>query len=141
VTGDGQTNTATQPQSNGPAPARGFAPGKRSTGKMVRDALLVFVILAMGLPFVMANIGEASLTAEQEEWARLGRRAALEQEDWLANSMGNKVSEVETEGEGLRFHYRYYTFFGIPWGRSEAYVGPDGSVSDVITALNVTEIF
>jgi hypothetical protein len=125
----------------GRPPSRGFAPGRRSTGKIIRDTLLIVVILAMGLPFVMARVGAADLTAEQEEWAKLGRRAAFERQDWLANSMSNKVSSVSVEGDGHRFEYRYYTFFGIPWGSSVAYVGADGSVGDVSTSLTVARIF
>lgn len=119
----------------------GFAPGKRSAGKMLRDALLVLVILAMGLPFVVARVGGATLTPEQEDAAKLGRRAAYEQQDWLANSMSNKVSRVGVESQGTRFEYRYYTFFGLPWGSSEAVVAADGSVGDVITSLTIGEIF
>jgi hypothetical protein len=55
--------------------------------------------------------------------------------------MSTKVSAVSVEGEGHLFEYRYYTFFGIPWGSSQAYVTPDGSVSDVSTSLTIRKIF
>jgi len=108
---------------------------------MLRDALLVFVILAMGLPFLVARISDAPLTPEQEQQARLGRRAAYEQQDWLANSMSNKVTDAVVESGGTRFEYRYYTFFGLPWGSSEAVVAADGSVGDVTTSLALDGIF
>ena len=120
---------------------RGFTPGKPSAGKMLRDALLVFVILAMALPFIVARIGDEPLTPEQEEQAKSGRRAAYEQQDWLANSMSNKVTDAVAVSAGTRFEYRYYTFFGLPWGSSEAVVAADGSVSDVTTSLTLDGIF
>ncbi|MHB8869968.1 MAG: hypothetical protein ACYC6T_10005 [Thermoleophilia bacterium] len=124
-----------------PAPA---APtrGRRSGGKMARDGLLLLVILAMGLPFVVARIGAADLSSEQRESARLARRAAYEQQDWLANSMSNKVTAVQPGPDGsLRIEQRYYTFWGVPWGSSQVLVGADGSVTDVTTRLLVHELF
>lgn len=121
-----------------PGPAR----GPRSPGKMVRDGLLLLVILAMGLPFVMARVGAADLSPGQEESARLARRAAYEQQDWLANSMSNKVVAVEpTPDGGLRIEQRYYTFWGLPWGSSEAVVIADGTVTQVTTRLTVRDLF
>jgi hypothetical protein len=108
---------------------------------MLRDALLVFVILAMALPFLVARIGDHPLAPIQQEQARLGRRAAYEQQDWLANSMSNKVTDAVVESGGTRFEYRYYTFFGLPWGSSEAVVSADGSVSHVTTSLVLDGIF
>ncbi len=101
----------------------------------------MFVILAMALPFIVARIGDEPLTPEQEEQAKLGRRAAYEQQDWLANSMSNKVTDAVAASAGTRFEYRYYTFFGLPWGSSEAVVAADGSVSDVTTSLTLDGIF
>jgi len=108
---------------------------------MLRDALLVIVILAMGLPFVVARVGGAPLTVDQLDAAKAGRRAAYEQQDWLANSMSNKVARVAVESGGTRFEFRYYTFFGLPWGSSEALVASDGSVSDVSTSLTLGRVF
>jgi hypothetical protein len=110
---------------------------------MVRDGLLLLVILAMGLPFVMARVGAADLSSGQEESARLARRAAYEQQDWLVNSMSNKVVAVEpTPDGGLRIQQRYYTFWGLPWGSSEAVViVADGTVTQVTTRLAVRDLF
>lgn len=109
---------------------------------MVRDGLLLLVILAMGLPFLVARIGAVDLTSEQEESARLARRAAYEQQDWLANSMSNKVVALESLPDGgVRIEQRYYTFWGLPWGSSEAVVGADGAVSGVTTRLLVQDLF
>lgn len=121
----------------GPPPGRTDpVPGRRSTGKMVRDGLLLLVILAMALPFVVARVGAADLSADQAERARTARRAAYEQQDWLANSMANKVVRVEeVAGGGLRVEQRYYTFWGLPWGSSDVVVGADGAVTDVTTHL------
>jgi len=103
--------------------------------------LLVFVILAMGLPFLVAGVGEAHLTPRQAEHARLARLAAYEQQDWLANSMANKVISVEPVPGGARMSQRYYTFFGLPWGWSEAVVGDAGDVSDLSTGLTLGSLF
>lgn len=116
--------------------------GRRSTGKIVRDALLVFVILAMGLPFLVARVGGADLNDDQRHLVRLARRAALEQQDWLSNSLTNKAVEVELLGGGsLRVRLRYYTFFGLPWGWSEATVAADGRVSELDTGLYLQGLF
>ena len=116
--------------------------GRRSTGKIVRDALLVFVILAMGLPFLVARVGGADLNDDQRRLVRLARHAALEQQDWLSNSLANKAVEVEPVGEGsLRVRLRYYTFFGLPWGWSEATVAADGRVSELDTGLYLPGLF
>lgn len=118
------------------------ARGRRSGGKMVRDGLLLLVILAMGLPFLVARVGAADLTPDHEERARLARRAAYEQQDWLANSMSNKVAAVELlPDDSLRIEQRYYTFWGLPWGASEAVVAADGTVSEVTTRLRVHDLF
>lgn len=109
---------------------------------MVRDGLLLLVILAMGLPFVMARLGAADVSAEQQEPVRVARRAAYQQQDWLANSMANKVTGIRPGPDGsLRVAQRYYTFWGLPWGTSEAVVAADGSVSSVTTRLFVQDLF
>ncbi len=115
--------------------------GRRSAGKIVRDLLLVIVILAMALPFLVARVGEVPLTPQQTEHARLARLAAYEQQDWLANSMANKVVSVAPVAGGVRMSQRYYTFFGLPWGWSEAVVGDDGDVSDLSTGLTLGSFF
>ncbi|MCZ7662352.1 MAG: hypothetical protein M5U22_05170 [Thermoleophilia bacterium] len=116
--------------------------GKRSTGKIVRDALLLFVILAMGLPFLVARVGEADVPAGQEELVRVVRRAAFQQQDWLSNSLANKVVEAGTEADGtLRVRLHYYTFFGLPWGWSEATVAADGQVRNLRTGLTLQGLF
>jgi len=107
----------------------------------VRDLLLVFVILAMGLPFLVTRVGDAHLTPQQTEHARLARLAAYAQQDWLANSMSNKVVSAETVDTGTRISQRYYTFFGLPWGSSEAVVGEDGQVNDLSTSLALGSLF
>lgn len=113
--------------------------GRRSTGKIIRDSLLVLVILAMGLPFVVAAVGGASLDAEQQELARMARRAAYAQQDWLSNSMAHKVVRAEPlPSGGLHVREHYYTFWGLPWGWSEADVSAAGEVSAVHTRLSVT---
>jgi hypothetical protein len=105
-------------------------------GRLFRDGLLVFVILAMGLPFLVANIGEKPLAEEQEELVRAARHAALVRQDWLGNALASKVVEAESGPEGgLRVRQRFYTFFGLPWGWYEATVTPDGAVHDLETGL------
>ena len=113
--------------------------GRRSTGKIIRDSLLVLVILAMGLPFLVAAVGASSLTAEQKDLARMARRAAYAQQDWLSNSMTHKVVRAEAlPSGGLHVRERYYTFWGLPWGWSEADVSAAGEVSALRTGLTVT---
>lgn len=138
------------PESGGGPPAgdrrppggrRPPAAGQRSLGKIVRDVLLVLVIAAMGLPFLVANLGEASLTAEEEELARAARRAAYLEESLLSNSLANKTVETERLGEALRLRQHYYTFFGLRWGWSEANVSPDGRVTKLQTGLTLSELF
>ena len=113
--------------------------GRRSTGKIIRDSLLVLVVLAMGLPFVIAAVGGATLDADQRELARIARRAAYAQQDWLSNSMAHKVVLATTlPSGGLRVRERYYTFWGLPWGWSEADVSAAGEVSSLRTGLSMT---
>jgi hypothetical protein len=113
--------------------------GRRSTGKIIRDSLLVLVILAMGLPFVIAAVGGATLDAEQRELARIARRAAYAQQDWLSNSMAHKVVlATPLPSGGLRVRERYYTFWALPWGWSEADVSATGEVSALRTGLSLT---
>lgn len=120
---------------------RGLVPaprGRRSTGKIVRDSLLVLVILAMGLPFLVAAVGGVSVSAEQQDLVRAARRAAYEQQDWLSNSMAHKlVAAKALPSGGLYVRERYYTFWGIPWGWSEADVSAAGEVSGLRTVLNI----
>lgn len=112
--------------------------GRRSTGKIIRDSLLVLVILAMGLPFVVAALGGSSLTAEQRDLARMARRAAYTQQDWLSNSMAHKVVRAQPlPSGGLHVREHYYTFWGLPWGWSEADVSATGEVSALHTGLTV----
>jgi type II secretory pathway pseudopilin PulG len=108
-------------------------------GKILRDSLLVLVILAMGLPFVVAALGSSPLTAEQRDLARTARRAAYAQQDWLSNSMTHKVVlATPLPSGGLRVRERYYTFWGLPWGWSEADVSAAGEVSALRTGLSLT---
>ncbi len=112
--------------------------GRRSVGKMIRDGLVILVILAMALPFIVAAIGGPSLTTAQRGQADRARRAAYVQQDWLSNSMAHKVVAVkEVSGGGLVVRERYYTFFGIPWGWSEATVASDGTISGLSTHLTL----
>lgn len=112
--------------------------GRRSTGKIIRDSLLVLVILAMGLPFAIAAVGGVSLNPEQKELARMARRVAYAKQDWLSNSMAHKVvSAAPLPSGGLHVRERYYTFWGLPWGWSEADVSAAGKVSALRTGLSV----
>ena len=105
---------------------------------MIRDSLLVLVILAMGLPFVVAALGGSPLTADQRDLARMARRAAYAQQDWLSNSMAHKVVRAEPLATGgLHVREHYYTFWGLPWGWSEADVSAAGEVSALKTGLRV----
>ncbi len=99
----------------------------------------MLVILAMGLPFVIGAVGGASLDAEQQDLARMARRAAYAQQDWLSNSMAHKVVRAELlPSGGLHVREHYYTFWGLPWGWSEADVSATGEVSALRTGLSVT---
>lgn|GEM_PF-1603703 len=112
--------------------------GRRSTGKIIRDSLLVLVILAMGLPFVVAAVGHVPLDVEQQDLARLARRAAYARQDWLSNSMSHKVVlATPLASGGLHVRERYYTFWGLPWGWSEADVSAAGDVTALRTGLTV----
>lgn len=102
----------------------------------------MLVILAMGLPFVAAAVGGASLDAEQQELARMARRAAYAQQDWLSNSMAHKVVRAEPlPSGGLHVHEHYYTFWGLPWGWSEADVSAAGEVKALRAGLSVQASF
>lgn len=90
----------------------------------------------MGLPFLVAAIGERPLSTQQEELVRAARHAALVEQDWLGNSLANKVTEFEAlPGGGYRVCQRFYTFFGLPWGWYEAEVADDGTVGKLSTGL------
>lgn len=119
--------------------ARANAPrGRRSTGKIVRDSLLILVIMAMGLPFVVAAVGGVSVPADQQDLVRVARRAAYAQQDWLSNSMAHKVVVAKLlPSGGLHVRERYYTFWGLPWGWSEADVSAAGEVTALRTGLSI----
>lgn len=107
-------------------------------GRLLRDGLLILVILAMGLPFLVAEVGELSVDRQQEELVRAARHAALVEQDWLGNSLTNKVTELETlPGGGVHVCQRFYTFFGLPWGWYEADVAADGTVVALATGLSM----
>ena len=92
----------------------------------------------MGLPFVVAQFGRADLSAPEVQLAATARRAAMRQDDWLANSVSNKTAAVDRlPGGELRFRQEYYTFFGVPWGWSEVTVDAQGRVVQIDTKLTV----
>lgn len=125
--------------------ARGLAPaprGRRSTGKIVRDSLLILVILAMGLPFVVAAVGGVKVSTDQQDLVRFARRAAYTQQDWLSNSMSHKVVVAKPlPAGGVHIRENYYTFWGLPWGWSEADVSAAGEVSGLRTGLSIRGSF
>lgn len=107
-------------------------------GRLFRDGLLLLVILAMGLPFVIAAVGEKRVDEGQEELVRVARHAALVEQDWLGNSLTNKVTEIDALPDGgIHVCQRFYTFFGLPWGWYEADVAADGTVSGLDTGLSM----
>jgi hypothetical protein len=125
----------------GATPAGDGRLGRRRLGKLARDLLLLFVVLAMGLPFLVASLGEADLGPSEEELVRQARRAAYEERSSLSNSLAHKVIVARAGDEGLYVRERYYTFFGIPWGWSEATVSPEGEVTKVRTSLTLDRLF
>jgi hypothetical protein len=124
-----------------PAGVAGARLGRRRLGKLARDLLLLFVILAMGLPFLVAGVGEVDLDARQEELVRQARRAAYEERSSLSNSLSHKVVRAETADAGLLIKERYYTFFGLPWGWSQATVSSEGEVVNLRTHLTLDALF
>lgn len=110
-------------------------------GKVLRDALLLLVILGLGLPYVVSNVGDVPLSAGQEELSSAARKEAYRQEEWLSNSLTHKVVEVVPEDEGIRFRESYYTVFGLPWGWSEVTVGTDEEFTQVKTGLSLGGLF
>jgi hypothetical protein len=113
--------------------------GRRTWGKVARDGLLLFVILAMGLPFVVSQFGRADLSASERQLAASARRAACRQDDWLANAVSNKTAVVDRlPDSGLRFRQVYYTFFGVPWGWSEVTVDAQGRAVQIDTKLTTS---
>jgi hypothetical protein len=102
---------------------------------------LVAVIAAMGLPFLVASIGERDLTGEEEQLAQRVRRAALEQRSSLSNSLASKVVRAEPVDGGIRVRHRFYTFFGLPWGWCEGTGSEGGEVADLSTGLYLKNLF
>jgi hypothetical protein len=122
--------------SPGPAAAGPPHRGRRTWGKVARDGLLLFVILAMGLPFVVSQFGRADLSASERQLAAAARRTACRQDDWLANAVSNKTAAVERfPGGGLRLRQEYYTFFGVPWGWSQVTIDAHGRIVQIDTKL------
>ena len=124
--------------SEGPPQVGPPARGRRTWGKVARDGLLLFVILAMSLPFIVSQFGRAGLSAQEMQLAATARRAAMRQDDWLTNSVSNKTAAVERlAGGDLRFRQEYYTFFGVPWGWSEVTIDVQGRIVQIDTKLVV----
>jgi hypothetical protein len=134
--------TAKTPAGGPPAASRGAGPparGRRTWGKVARDGLLLFVVLAMSLPFIVSQFGRVGLSAHETQLAATARRAAMRQDDWLTNSLSNKTASVDRlPGGDLRFRQDYYTFFGVPWGWSRVTVDAQGRVVQIDTKLTVS---
>jgi hypothetical protein len=132
---DVQLSAAPEASSRAGPPAR----ARRTWGKVARDGLLLFVILAMSLPFIVSQLGRAGLSAPETLLAATARRAAMRQDDWLANSVSNKTALVDRlPGGDLRFRQEYYTFFGVPWAWSEVTVDGQGRIVQIDTKLTVS---
>ena len=136
--GDDRVGPPTAEPTAEPPPAGRAPRGRRTWGKVARDVLLLSVILAMGLPFVVARLGRADLSALESQSAATARRAAMRQDDWLANSVSNKTAAVDRlPGGELRFRQEYFTIFGVPWGWSEVTVDAQGRIVRIDTKLTV----
>jgi len=110
-------------------------------GKVLRDTLLLLVILGLGLPYLVSNVGNVSLSLSEEAAASAARREVYQREQWLANSLTHKVVETTEVAGGIRFRESYYTIFGLPWGWSEATVAPGLQVTEVKSSLVLGDLF
>src|SRR5660397_79046 len=85
-------------------------------GKVLRDTLLLLVILGLGLPYLVSNVGNVSLSLSEEAAASAARREVYQREQWLANSLTHKVVETTEVDGGISFRESTRATSSVPPG-------------------------